>query len=198
MVNQEVFGGLVSALSRGEPLHGAMLSLFNAGYKKEDIEDAARLLQSQTPVQIAQKNVEMKKIEQSKKFAPKKIIKSPPLQDEKNSNLKVSPHKIPQTKQNVSKYSGKKSSGRFNRILDETIKNLQNLESPAEVIEPDTDFRPPIIIQRVSDYGHAPSKKTNKSAIVVLFVLLVLLLGSLVALFVFREKIMDFFNSFNF
>jgi len=57
MPNQEILGGLRHSLNRGESLEKAMLSFYNAGYKKEEIEEAARFVQSggipiSTPVQL--------------------------------------------------------------------------------------------------------------------------------------------------
>jgi hypothetical protein len=46
MVNEEIMGGLKSALERGESLKKAMMTFFNAGYKKEEIEEAAKLINS--------------------------------------------------------------------------------------------------------------------------------------------------------
>jgi hypothetical protein len=45
-MNEEIVGGLKSALERGEPIKRAMMSFFNAGYKKEEIEEAAKFLNS--------------------------------------------------------------------------------------------------------------------------------------------------------
>jgi hypothetical protein len=42
MINEEIIGGLVSALSRGEPLEKAMMTFFNAGYGKGEIEESAQ------------------------------------------------------------------------------------------------------------------------------------------------------------
>jgi hypothetical protein len=42
MVNDEIAGGLKSALERGESLKRAMMTFYNSGYKKEEIEEAAR------------------------------------------------------------------------------------------------------------------------------------------------------------
>lgn len=50
MVNEEIFGGLKSALDRGESLKRAMMTFFNAGYKREEIEEAARVLNSQPQI----------------------------------------------------------------------------------------------------------------------------------------------------
>jgi len=47
MVRGDIVGGLKVALSRGEPLQKAMQSFYNAGYKKEEIEEAARELHRQ-------------------------------------------------------------------------------------------------------------------------------------------------------
>ena len=46
MPNQEILGGLRHALNRGESLEKVMLSFYNAGYRKEEIEEAARFIQS--------------------------------------------------------------------------------------------------------------------------------------------------------
>lgn len=44
MVNEDILWGLKSALERGQSLKSAMLSFYNAGYKREEIEEAARSL----------------------------------------------------------------------------------------------------------------------------------------------------------
>jgi hypothetical protein len=41
MAKEELVEGLKVAVSKGEPLETAMMSFYNAGYKKEDIEAAA-------------------------------------------------------------------------------------------------------------------------------------------------------------
>jgi len=44
MVNQDILEGLRLALSRGNNLEKSMLSFFNAGYDRKEIEEAARAL----------------------------------------------------------------------------------------------------------------------------------------------------------
>ncbi len=44
VIKEEILGGLRAALARGEPLKKAMMSFYNAGYAKKDIEEAARAL----------------------------------------------------------------------------------------------------------------------------------------------------------
>lgn len=51
MVREELVEGLKYAISKGENLPKAMMSFYNAGYLKEDIEEAARFLQSPQPPQ---------------------------------------------------------------------------------------------------------------------------------------------------
>jgi hypothetical protein len=46
MPKEEIIEGLKYALAKGEPLPEAMMSFYNAGYSKEDIEEAARVLQA--------------------------------------------------------------------------------------------------------------------------------------------------------
>ena len=43
MVNEEILSGIISALSRGDSIKKAMMSFYNAGYKKEEIEEAAAI-----------------------------------------------------------------------------------------------------------------------------------------------------------
>jgi hypothetical protein len=209
MVNQEVFGGLISALSRGESLQKAMLSLFNAGYTKKEIEEAALLLKSHTPTEIMQKKVKDQKQltkqqpekRESKEIldAKEKLLKNQEENspEKKDAQKKKEPTKE-KTKQIVSKY-GNESPEEFKKIIDSAIKNLTDLKSDTKVIKSDSNFKPPIIIQRVSEYGNYGEEKTvRKSAIVLLFILLVILLGSLVALFIFRDKLIEIFNNLSF
>lgn len=48
MTNREIIGGLRSAIERGEKLKDAMMTFYQAGYSKIDIEEAARVYLSQT------------------------------------------------------------------------------------------------------------------------------------------------------
>ncbi len=44
MVREDIFGGLVLAIEKGETLQQAMMSFYGAGYSKKDIEEAAQIL----------------------------------------------------------------------------------------------------------------------------------------------------------
>ena len=99
MVNEDLLGGLKSALSRGQSLKQAMASFYNAGYKKEDIELAAKALQ--TP-QIPQK------IQQP--VQPVQPIQQPPRTKQIQKLPQQTPPKIIQR---VSKYEQSKPKGKW-------------------------------------------------------------------------------------
>lgn len=50
MAKQEIVEGLREAVGRGEPLKNAMMSFFNSGYTKKDVEDAATEMQKPQPI----------------------------------------------------------------------------------------------------------------------------------------------------
>jgi hypothetical protein len=54
MVKEEILEGLKYAVAKGEDLPKAMMSFYNAGYSKQDIEEAARALQAPQLTQIQQ------------------------------------------------------------------------------------------------------------------------------------------------
>lgn len=49
MVNEEIYNGLKAGLERGESLKKATMTFFNSGYKKEEISEAAKLLENYQP-----------------------------------------------------------------------------------------------------------------------------------------------------
>ena len=51
MVRLDILGGLKAAVQKGASLKQAMITFYNAGYLKEEIEEAAKVLQSQGPIQ---------------------------------------------------------------------------------------------------------------------------------------------------
>ena len=71
MVRQDILGGLKLALSKGQSLESAMQSFYNSGYKKEDIEEAARELYSG----FSQQNTQSQQSTQS----PQKIQSIQPI-----------------------------------------------------------------------------------------------------------------------
>jgi len=85
MVRQDILGGLKAALSRGESINQAMTSFHNAGYKKEDIESAARALQIQQQAQPIKQITETPK---------QKLVKTTKKQIQRVSNYEQNPKKF--------------------------------------------------------------------------------------------------------
>lgn len=137
MVNQDILGGLRNAVSHGESLQSAMQSFYNAGYKKEDIYEAAKIVQaggvsSEMPIQSQTQLIPTQMKQQSP--ATPQVPSQQPSQ---------------QPSQIASKYEQPKSSGGFMQ---------------------------------------------SKGFVVLLAGILLLLIGGLVTVVVFKEKILGMFG----
>jgi len=151
MVKEDIFEGLKVALSKGESLKRAMMSLFNAGYPKEDIEEAARyLLQMQ---------------QSSNQPQPSQQVSTQP---------QYPPQAQPKKAQPVAKPV-----------------QQQPPQTPSKTQQP---LKPPQkTAQKVSAYEEKP-KSIGIVVTGVLILLLILLLGSLVAIFLFKDELAEFFG----
>jgi len=115
MVNEEILGGLKLALSKGESLKRAMNTFYNAGYKREEIEEAARIVQQQP---VEKKEPEKPKV-QSKKIQ-KPLSRGKPIQ-KVSSYGNAKPEQVdfskqlketkPQPKKEITKPAPQKVSG---------------------------------------------------------------------------------------
>jgi len=123
MPKEKILEGLKYAIARGESLPKAMMSFYNAGYLKQDIEEAARALQ--TP-------------------------------------------QLPQTQ--------------FAQPTQKPTK--QQAQQPSQMPQA------PVVSQKVSAYGEKP-KTMGKALIFILVFFLILLLGILVAVFLFRDELSE-------
>jgi ABC-type bacteriocin/lantibiotic exporter with double-glycine peptidase domain len=108
MIRKDILGGLKLAISNGETLEQAMHSFYNAGYKKQDIEEAARNINFSEMKQneIFQKN----KPEKLPPIAPNREqqpIKNLPSQDSQFNKLPKT-SSINDVKQSVSNYNSLK------------------------------------------------------------------------------------------
>ncbi len=97
MVREDILEGLRSAVSRGEPLKQAMITFYNAGYKREEIQEAAQAMQEN---QLTQGIQPQEKAQQP--VAQTTTGKEP----EKTKEVKEG-----KTKQRASKYGKKKKPG---------------------------------------------------------------------------------------
>ena len=223
MVNEEIIGGLVSALSRGEPLEKAMMTFFNAGYGKDEIEASAQEVYKQLgPQAMGVKGSLQDTIDEiaikagvtedktAKTPAPNPNVNANKIQLQNASDKKSpeinNPHKEKnKVPQNISQYGPNNfNSNQFqnpdditNKIVD-AIKGLKqvNIPSRIEIVQRNIDSKPaPAVIQKVSDYSGAPQKTVSKAATYILIVVLILLLGASAAVFFFKTDLIKFFNN---
>lgn len=116
-MNEEILGGLKSALERGESLKRAMTTFFNSGYNKSEIEEAARALSETDLEKRIQPSPVIPETPEAPSFSktPEKLIK-----EKKPFTLfEKSPEK---TIQKVSRYEGdskrKNTYNYFNNLFN--------------------------------------------------------------------------------
>ena len=211
MSKEDIIGGLTLALEKGENLEQAMLSFFNAGYKREDVEGAARALQAlfdpqssnQTPEQSSDQTPEQTRpsfpltIIQKPKRLPQSPTLSKSLKPVSEATKKLTPVRKPlQTKVPI-------QSKPLPQLKLAPVQMKQPLQIQSQIQpQPIQKPQPPSPIQRsvqeitpmVSSY------ETNKSnprsiIIVTLLVLLVILILFLGGVFLFKDYLVGFFNN---
>lgn len=206
-----LLGGLESALARGQPLQKSMISFYNAGYKKEDIENAARKFQEIHKRKFAELGVEpgpqkrtiktpvsdyssKKTLEAQKPLEPKtKVFKSEIISDEDESE-ESKKEKSGKTQQVVSKY-GEESLRAAEDIKDAIIEAISSIKKTQVYAENPRQNKPVVIQQRVSEYEPEPPTPLSKAITFLLIFLLLLLLGLLGAVFFFKEELIELFNN---
>ncbi len=166
MVNEGILGGLKLALSKGESLKQAMMTFYNAGYKKEEIEEAARTLQKEG----GQEEISQK---------PEKPLKQKKIQK---------PSKQRQIKTPIQKVS---SYGEPTATKPPVKKEMPAV--PEKIKKEETQKPEKISPQKIS--GYEKQKPKGKIIIILLIFFLLFLLGALVAVFLFKQELADFFNN---
>ncbi len=174
MIREDILGGLKSGLSRGESLKQAMMTLYNAGYKKEEIEAATRILQVQEyqTGQIYNPLKFKRKISKIKKVQPKaRVI------------------------QRVSDYN-QKPQGQIQRLNIQSKKSIRQIKQITKKFQQQTK-RPKLIkpVQKISGYGNKAKKPKGKIIIFILIFILLILLGILASIFLFKNEFMEFLNN---
>jgi hypothetical protein len=179
-MNEEILGGLRLALERGESLKKAMVTFLNSGYKREEIEEAAKALtepvseaRPQMPVMRGPAGPAEQKVSSygvQIPIAPKEEpeqIPAKPLPEKKPvfQPIEIEPEQV---QQRVSVYGEQKP------VVQQPV------------------FYP---VQKVSVYS-AGRDATEKAIILVLFFLLAFLIGLLMLIFIFKQQLIDFFSRF--
>ena len=165
MMVEEISEGLKLAVSKGETLQQAMQSFYNTGYKKEDIESAARLL-SVNVIPTAQP--------QESKIPQKQPIL--PQQQPFKPVQKVSDYGRPLPQQQPFKP--------VQKVLDYG-RPLPQQQFPL----------PPKPVQKVSDYGQSQNQKNPKMIMIILVIILLIVFGGAIGwILFFKETVIEFFN----
>ncbi len=184
MAREDILGGLKSALMRGYTLKDAMISFYNAGYSKEDIEESARTLQYQMVEHPELKDLLMSSHE--KFMAPGDFLESKPGQGKPGQKLKpgekpvagkgVVPENVAASSKGTSQVSAGAQKGRF-----KSLKNFQPHPIPG-----------PKEKKNLPKYKQGTGLRVETLTLVAL---LLILLGALAAIFIFRNQIISFFNN---
>jgi len=189
MINEEVLGGLKSALERGQSLQKAMMTLYNSGYKKEEIEEAARSLmefssesQLQPPVKTVPKTAEIRQAPQ---------VLTTPITVKSFPELQPYPRPIPQPIQQQQPLVAQRLE------LQRLRQQVQRQPMQIPVIKPlpvqkVSSYEQPQLKQKIKEKG----KSREKAIIFILVFLLVLLIGVLGGIFLFKQQLIDFFSTF--
>ena len=166
MPKEEIIEGLKRAIARGESLEKAMRSFYNSGYAREDIEEAAKLLDApKLPSQISSQPLTQPTSMPAQMQSP---MQKPPQQIKETKTEQVSSEQKPPEN--------------------------PNWQSPQQV-EPQRypSLNEPAVIQKVSAYGSKPGA-LSAAVIFILVFFLLLLLGALIAVFLFKDELSGFFN----
>jgi len=222
MVNEDIVSGIISALSRGESLERAMMTFYNAGYEKKEIESAAKVVYSQLGAQAM--GVKGSLQETLNEIANKAGVSEEPQQIPQKSNsipagqIRASLQKrepeinkpLEQVKEKTSQYFS--NYGRSNSNIpkadysnadqiaskiESVIKGLKpvNIPSRIEIINRSIEPKQQKNVQRISDYRETPPKPVSKAITLILIFILIALLGILAAVFFFREDLIKLFNN---
>lgn len=169
---QDLLGGIESGISRGQSLKEAMISLYNSGYEKQEIEKAAKtyldLVNKKSSPGVFPNDLE-RGAEISSKDKNESKEKKPEEIKNKSPSEGVSSTK-PSTPQVVSSYG------------EEKKKDLKKKDKPLEF--------------KKKDYSEKDSSDSrSKAATFLLIAILVLLLMALASVILFKDELVRFINN---
>ncbi len=168
MVREDIIGTLRTALQRGQNLQQTIQSLINAGYLKEEVDEAANMINNYV-------------------FQPPSIPPAKP-----NPQLPPRPVSQPaplgQAQQVVSSYP--MQSAQPNQLPPASFPQpvQQQYQQPQLQQIAQT-------VQKASDYFGNPREKASRTITIIMVVMLMILLGILVVVFLFKEELTNFINN---
>ncbi len=184
MVNEAILEALKSALTRGESLKKAMMTLYNAGYKKEEISEAAKSINESGFVAQAQQTQPQQVQEPAKKGKKQKKSKQPQPPPQVSAQMLAPGQQLsPQQPAQVQPQQAMQQQVPLSQVPQQ--------QAQQQLIQPQQPGQAP---QRVSGYGQPP-KQSGKTIIILLGFLLLLLVGILVTIFLFKDELISFFNN---
>lgn len=190
MAKEEILEGLKSALARGEPINKAMLSFYYAGYKKEEIQEAANEI-NKSSIQGDSKISKQEALRRAMYYLFNAGYGKPEI--EKAAKQLMSNSFKPETAvQELVQNIESQKEGRKTRPPRQTSQQQVTQSNQARAIQ-QKPVQPQKVRGGVSEYGR--KKSGGKLLIIILVVLLLLLLGILAGIFFFREDIVNFFNN---
>ena len=188
MEREDIIGGIKIALSKGQKLEDIMQSFYNSGYKKEDIEQAVNELFSETSqsikLQLPQNSPQVKI--QIPQPAQQKMISSTSAQVIQSFPQQKPIAQAPQTTQAQQTFQQTQQSQQTKKDTD-SLPTLEEIQSRYKSFSP-----PPLTKQVVSSYKQ---KNKTDAVTIILIIALVLLLGILASVFIFRKQIVEFLNA---
>lgn len=188
--NDDIIGGIRAAISRGETLKQAMVTLFNAGYSKEEIEDAARrYMLGKSEESIYASTAPKKKNDKKEGDEVKEETGMTPggPGGPEPTNLSRSPGQKPGLSRKEEKQKEKELKKEDKELKKEEAKKKINSLTTSKKVD-----------QKVSAYdsNKKPNKKRKvETTTIILIILLLLLIGVLVTVFMFKAELVEFFNN---
>lgn len=175
MTKKEILEGLKLALNRGESLKDAMMSFYNSGYPKKDIEDAARALYREKEA-FHPHPEPLNSIEKTP-FTEPVVEKKPSIQFKKlNESVKKIEEKTQQVKEPAT-------------IVGEIPFEEQKQKQPKFFQE----SKEKLSTNKVSDYDLKQSD--NKLVKIMIALIIAIVFGSAAAFFLFKEQVLNLFSN---
>lgn len=166
MVSQDILGGLKIALARGKSLEETMQAFYNAGYPKEEIEEATRLLHTTHG-----------------SIPPPRTIQPPQQKNAQQIQLQLNPaSQLSTPKPNIQQ-----------AVIQNPVMAQQPAPVIRQPSFQQLSPRP-LTPQLVSSYDHKPSKIDPIT--IILVVVLLVLLGVLGAIFFYKDQLINFLNQY--
>jgi len=173
--NDDILGGIKAAIERGEELKEAMITFYNAGYSKKEIEEAARqyLLEKKRKELIDEATMQTPvTFKENKRKNAWEIL-------QKGKEGEFKPIEVNQGKETREILGS--------NLIKTTIK--KSAKKPLQQSKPAK--------QVISKYGEDGKKKKHsiEPITIILLLLLFFLVLVLASVFLFREELVNFFNN---